>query len=164
VEQGSVKMLYNATELRHNFGLVTGNSLACMTTHGALLPPAVDEPDKPKNRLPKGNEMAHYLIQSGYTADAWNKLVKNPEDRTEAIRPVIEKLGGKLEGSWFAFGEHDLVLIVQMPDNVSAAAFALAAAAGGALRSFKTTPLLEYSEGLAALKLASKSGYRPPGK
>jgi uncharacterized protein with GYD domain len=108
--------------------------------------------------------MAHYLIEVGYTPEAWKGLLKKPEDRTKAIRPVIEKLGGSLDGAWFTFGDYDLVLIVQMPDNVSAAAFSLAAAAGGALRTIKTTPLLEITEGLGAMKLAAHAGYRPPGK
>src|SRR5206468_1438955 len=99
----------------------------------------------PKHRSSqrKGTDMAHYLIEVAYTSEAWKNLVKKPEDRTKAIRPVIEKLGGSLERAWFAFGDHDLILILEMPDNVSAAAFSLAAAAGGALRSLKTTPLLE---------------------
>ena len=51
-----------------------------------------------------------------------------------------------------------------MPDNVAMAAFSLAAAAGGALRSIKTTPLLDTTEGLGAMKRAAQAGYRPPGK
>ena len=108
--------------------------------------------------------MAHYLIQAGYTAEAWKQLVKNPVDRSEMIGSVVEKLGGKLEGVWFAFGDYDVVLIAQLPDNISAAAFAASSAAGGALRSFKTTPLLEVHEGVEALRRAAKTGYRPPGK
>ena len=107
--------------------------------------------------------MAHYLIEAGYTREAWKTLLKKPEDRTKAIRPVIEKLGGSIVGAWFAFGEHDLVIILEMPDNVSAAAFSLAAAAGGALRSIKTTPLMNISEGLGAMKRAAEAGYKPPG-
>jgi uncharacterized protein with GYD domain len=108
--------------------------------------------------------MAHYLMEVGYTPEAWKGLVKKPEDRTKAVRPVIEKLGGNLVGAWFAFGDYDLVIIAEFPDNVSAAAFSLAAAAGGALRSIKTTPLLAINEGLGAMKLAAQSGYKPPGK
>ena len=108
--------------------------------------------------------MPHYLIQASYTAEAWKSLLKKPEDRKEAIRPAIEKLGGKVVNSWYAFGEHDIVAIVEMPDNVSAAALSLAQMAGGALRSMKTTPLLELAEGLEAMKRAGQAGYRPPGK
>ena len=107
--------------------------------------------------------MAHYLIEAGYTREAWKTLLKKPEDRMKAIRPVIEKLGGSLVGAWFAFGEHDLVIILEMPDNVAAAAFSLAAAAGGALRAIKTTPLMEINEGLGAMKRAAQAGYKPPG-
>src|SRR5438874_8359726 len=111
---------------------------------------------------PKGKEiyMAYYLMEVGYAPEAWKTLLKKPEDRTKAIRPVIEKLGGSLEGAWFAFGDYDLVIIAQMPDNVSAAAFSLAAAAGGALRSIKTTPLMEITEGLGAMKRAAQCGYQ----
>src|SRR5438874_4342599 len=115
---------------------------------------------------PKGKEiyMAYYLMEVGYAPEAWKTLLKKPEDRTKAIRPVIEKLGGSIEGVWFAFGDYDLIIIAEFPDNVSAAAFSLAAAAGGALRAIKTTPLLAISEGIGAMKRAAQAGYRPPGK
>jgi uncharacterized protein with GYD domain len=71
-------------------------------------------------------------------------------------------LGGSIEGSWLAFGEHDVVLICKLPDSVSAAAFSMAAAAGGALKSTKTTPLLTQEEAVEAMKKAAKTGYRPP--
>jgi uncharacterized protein with GYD domain len=103
-------------------------------------------------------------MQVSYTPEAWRTLVKNPVDRTKAIRPAIEKLGGNLEGGWFAFGDYDIILVVRMPDNVSAAAFSLAAAAGGAVKTVKTTPLMDISEGIAAIKRAAKSGYKPPGR
>jgi uncharacterized protein with GYD domain len=108
--------------------------------------------------------MAHYLMEVVYTPETWKGLIKKPEDRTKAIRPVIEKLGGSLEGAWFAFGDYDIIVIAEFPDNVSAAAFSLAAAAGGAVRSIKTTPLLAINEGVGAMKLAAQSGYKPPGK
>ena len=107
--------------------------------------------------------MAYFLLQGAYTPEAWSTLVKNPVNRTEAVRPVVEKLGGSIESSFFAFGEYDLVLILRMPDNVSAAAFALAIAAGGAFKAHKTTPLMSTEEGLEALRKAGESGYRPPG-
>lgn len=104
--------------------------------------------------------MAHYLWQIAYSADGWAALVKNPQNRIDAIRPAVEKLGGKIESGWFAFGEYDIVSIVQFPDNVSAAAFAIAVAAAGSVKSFKTTPLLSVAEGVEALKKASGSGYK----
>ena len=68
----------------------------------------------------------------------------------------------RIEHASFAFGDYDLVAIVDMPSNVEAAAFSLAAAAGGAIRSIKTTPLLTTAEGIAAMKKAATSGYKAP--
>jgi hypothetical protein len=49
-----------------------------------------------------------------------------------------------------------------MPDNITAAAIAMSFAAGGAVKALKTTPLLTWSEGIKAMRKATKSGYRPP--
>ncbi|HEU4352376.1 MAG TPA: GYD domain-containing protein [Burkholderiales bacterium] len=106
--------------------------------------------------------MAHYMLQASFTSEAWAKMVNEPQNREQAIRPTIEKLGGKLIGYWFAFGEYDAVVIVQMPDNVSVAAASLAAAAGGSVKSVKTTPLLSVEEGMQAMRKAGEAGYRAP--
>ena len=107
--------------------------------------------------------MAYFLLQGAYTSESWKSLVNNPVDRVEAVRPVIEKLGGSVEGAWFAFGDYDVVLVMQMPDNVSAAAFSLAVAASGGFKAHKTTPLLTIADGVEAMKKAAGAGYRPPG-
>ena len=106
--------------------------------------------------------MAYYLIQAAFTPEAWAKLVKNPQDRRQAIAPMIEKLGGRLENYWIAFGDYDSVVIVQAPDNVTAAALSLAASAGGALKAIKTTPLMTSEEAMEAMRKAATAGYRPP--
>ncbi len=108
--------------------------------------------------------MARYLFQASYTSEAWAAQVSNPQNRIEVIRPVIERLGGRLECAYLAFGEYDVIGIMEMPDNVSAAAFSLAASAGGGVKAVKTTPLLTLEEGIEALKKAAGSGYRPPGR
>ena len=59
--------------------------------------------------------MPHFLTQVSYTDQAWQALVSNPQNRMEAIRPAIEKLGGRIVNSWFAFGDYDLVLISPLP-------------------------------------------------
>jgi uncharacterized protein with GYD domain len=108
--------------------------------------------------------MANYLLQVAYTPEAWATMVAHPHDRLDAVRPVIEKLGGKVLQGWFAFGDYDVVAILEMPTNVEAAALSLAATSGGAIRSLKTTPLLSIAEGIEALKKAGKSGYKAPSK
>jgi uncharacterized protein with GYD domain len=105
--------------------------------------------------------MPYFLHQVSYTSDALARLIANPQDRFEAVRSPIEKLGGKIKDSYFAFGQHDAVLITEMPDNVSAAAIALAFAAGGALRNCQTTALMTNAEALEAMRKASTCGYKP---
>lgn len=104
--------------------------------------------------------MPHYLQQVAYSTEGWEAVVRKPENRIEAVRPAIEKLGGKIESAWFAFGDYDVVLIVEMPTNVDATAIAMAFAAGGACKSVKTTPLLTIEEGVEAMRKASGAGYR----
>jgi uncharacterized protein with GYD domain len=106
--------------------------------------------------------MPLFLSQVAYNENGWQALVSNPQNRLEAIRPVVDKLGGRIVNAYFAFGDFDFVLIAEFPDNVSAAALAIAAAAGGAVKSIKTTPLLEAAEGLDAVRKAAASGYRAP--
>jgi uncharacterized protein with GYD domain len=105
--------------------------------------------------------MPHYLQQVAYSQEGWEALVANPENRIEAVRPAIEKLGGKIESAWFAFGDYDIIVIGEFPDNVSAAAAAMAFAAGGACKSVQTTPLISADEAVQALKRAKDCGYRP---
>ncbi len=106
--------------------------------------------------------MAHYLLQVAYTSEAWGAMIKNPQDRISVVSKVVQTLGGSVEGGWLSFGDYDTVAIMQLPDNVSAAAFSMAVAAGGACKSVKTTPLLSTEEAMAALKKATSTGYAPP--
>lgn len=105
--------------------------------------------------------MPHYLHQVAYSTEGWQAVVDNPQDRIEAVRPAIERLGGKIETAWFAFGDYDVVIITEMPTNVDAAAISIAFAAGGACKAVQTTPLISVAEGIQALKKAKDSGYRP---
>jgi uncharacterized protein with GYD domain len=127
--------------------------------HSAGVERGAGDREPQKERRP---QMAYYLVQAAYTAEAWAAMVQDPQNRAEVIRPVIDRLGGSLVGTWLAFGEYDVVAILQLPDPVSAAALSLAASAGGAVRALKTTPLLTMEEGMAAMRQAAGAGYRPP--
>jgi uncharacterized protein with GYD domain len=108
--------------------------------------------------------MAVYLMRFSYTPETWARLIQNPEDRRDAARTYIEKVGGSLQGFWYAFGEHDGYAIFEAPDNVSMAGVVLAIAGGGALASVETTVLMTVEETLEALGKASDIGYRRPGE
>jgi uncharacterized protein with GYD domain len=106
--------------------------------------------------------MAHYLLQTAYTAVGWAALLKDPQHRLEAIMPVVERLGGKVVNGWFTFGDYDLLVICDLPDDVSAAALSMAIAAGGAVKGVKTLPLMSFEDGLQAMKKAETAEYTPP--
>jgi uncharacterized protein with GYD domain len=108
--------------------------------------------------------MAHFLLQISYSREAWAALVLNPQDRAEAVRGPVENLGGKIERIWLAFGEDDVVGIIDMPNNIAAAAISIAFSAGGACKNVKTTPLMSIQEGMEAMKKAADCGYKPAHK
>ncbi len=99
--------------------------------------------------------MPLYMYQAAYTPESWAAQIKNPQNRVETVgRQACEAVGGKLVGGWLCFGDYDLVIIADVPDNQSMAAIALAVGAGGACKASKTTVLMTGTEGVAALKKA----------
>ena len=107
--------------------------------------------------------MAHYLITASYTGASWAAQIKNPQNRLEIVRPLFEKAGGSIESAFLSFGDSDLIVIVQFPDNVSVASVSMLLAASGAVTNLKTTPLMALEDGVKALKKAGSLSYSPPG-
>src|SRR3954466_4816172 len=104
--------------------------------------------------------MPKYLIEASYTLDGVKGVQSaGGSSRRDAVANVAESLGGRLESFYFAFGDHDVYTVLDLPDNESAAAVALAVnAAGGA--SVRTVVLLTPEEVDAAAKRSVD--YRPP--
>ena len=105
--------------------------------------------------------MPKYLVQASYSADGIKGVLeKGGSSRPEAIRPMVEALGGTVESFYFAFGDADAYVVLDMPDNVSVAAVAMTVNASGAVRA-KTTVLLTPEE----VDQASEKSvdYAPPG-
>src|SRR5580658_4512250 len=99
--------------------------------------------------------MPLYMYEAAYTAESLAAQLKNPQNRAEAVgRAACEAVGGKLVGSWYCFGEYDLIIVADVPNNESMAALALAIAAGGAVKSSKTTVLMSGDEAVAGMKKA----------
>ncbi len=109
--------------------------------------------------------MPHYLVQASYKPEAVVALAKSPQNRVDVVRGVVQRLGGTLETGGLMFGDFELQLVAfcNLPDNVTAAALAIAISTGGMVESVRTTPLLSGAEGLQALSKAANAGYRPPG-
>src|SRR2546423_1621576 len=90
--------------------------------------------------------MPKYLITGSYTPEGIKGLVKDKASgRRTVVQAALKQLKGKLESFHFAFGSDDVVLIVEVPDNIAAAALSAGVGASGMV-SIRTTPLLTIDE------------------
>jgi uncharacterized protein with GYD domain len=90
--------------------------------------------------------MPKYMWQVTYTSEgATGLLAEGGSGRRAAIEQMLVSVGGTLEAFYYTLGSDDLVVIGELPDNVSAAALSLTTAVGGAARS-RTTVLLTAEE------------------
>jgi len=108
--------------------------------------------------------MPQYLYQVAYTPESLAAQIKNPEDRLELVgKQLSAAVGARILGGGYSYGEYDVAVIVEAPDDVTMAAVAVAIAAGGAVKAARTTPLLNGAQWVAALRKAPavSAQYRP---
>jgi uncharacterized protein with GYD domain len=106
--------------------------------------------------------MPKYLLQASYSTEGLHGLDgDSASGRRADVQAAVQAVGGKMEAFYFAFGPDDVVLILDLPDNVTAAAISLGTSATGLVR-VRTTPLLTVEEVDQALQV--KMRYRPPGE
>jgi uncharacterized protein with GYD domain len=108
--------------------------------------------------------MPLYLTQFAYTAETWEAMTRNPEDRTSYLEGFCRELGGRLVGMYYAFGEYDGFVILEAPDEAAASAFAVAVAASGSMRALRTTTLLTPAQLVALLPKVAGVRFRPAGR
>lgn len=105
--------------------------------------------------------MPKYMIQANYTADGLKGvLAKGGSSRRDVVKSMASEMGGSLEAFYFAFGDSDAFVVLDMPDNISVAAAAMTVSASGAV-SAKTTVLLSPEDVDEAAK--KSVNYVPPG-
>lgn len=106
--------------------------------------------------------MAKYLFQARYNSEGAKGVLKEGgSGRRAAVEKVTASMGGTVEAFYFAFGETDAYVLVDLPDHVSAAAVALVVNASGAA-TVSTTILMTPEEVDEAAK--KHPMYRPPGQ
>lgn len=105
--------------------------------------------------------MPKFLIEASLTAEGVKGVQsEGGTARREAVGSAIESAGGQLESFYFGFGDHDVFVIADFPDNESAVAMALAVNSSGAV-STRTVVLLAPEQVDEAAKRSVQ--YRPPG-
>lgn len=108
--------------------------------------------------------MANYLIEVGYTPQSWSSQIDSQANVIDRITPALQACGGKLQCMYYAFGEVDLIGVIDFPSPEDAAAFGIAVGSSGALRLYRTTPLLSIDQGIESMRRASEARkvYTPP--
>lgn len=105
--------------------------------------------------------MAKYLISANYNQSGLEGLIaEGGSGRRVALNSAIESLGGTLEAMYYAFGDTDLYIIADLPDDTSAAAFSLQISGAGAINVDVTVLVTPETIDEAVKKNLS---YRPPG-
>lgn len=106
--------------------------------------------------------MPKYLVQASYAGEGLKGLLKEGgSSRRATVEAVVKGMGGALESFYYAFGEDDVLGVIDFPDNAAATAFSLAVNASGAIKA-RTTPLMTPEElDEAARKTVD---FRPPGQ
>lgn len=105
--------------------------------------------------------MAKVLWYGSYSVDGVKGLMREGgSGRRKAVEDLVASAGGKLEALYWGFGDNDVYVIADLPDNATAAAVSLAVGAAGAV-NLKTVALLTAEEMDAATK--KSVSYRPPG-
>jgi len=94
--------------------------------------------------------MAYFCHQVSFTTSAWNRVLQNTEDRFQTIRAPIESLGGKVLGAFFAIDSYDVLLLSELPEDVTAGALDIALFAGGDVAHIHSTRLLNAAQVLEA--------------
>jgi uncharacterized protein with GYD domain len=112
--------------------------------------------------------MTLYMYQASYTAKSMAAQLTEPHDPMEAIRPGLEELGATILAAGFPFGEYDVLIVYEAPDDVTAASVAMAVAAAGEVKSAKTTRLLSGQEWLESLRkhriVTTRKARQPPDR
>ena len=107
--------------------------------------------------------MPLYMSQVAYTREHLAALTKEPQDRTEAISAVAQKLGCRLLSFYYSFGEYDGVVIAEAPNETAMSAVLLAAISAGHIRASKTTQLLAPKDAVEAMRQAGTAAFKAPG-
>jgi uncharacterized protein with GYD domain len=107
--------------------------------------------------------MPQFLVQFRYVSRSVRALVDRPdEDHALGAAGLVESLGGKLLGYWYAFGEFDGVALIDAPDLDAAAAIAMAVGGSGETSRLQTTILITMNEASVARRKAATATHLPP--
>jgi uncharacterized protein with GYD domain len=107
--------------------------------------------------------MAKFAIFFTFKGDTIRGMMEHPSDRAAVVGGMLDSVGGKLQAYYLMFGDHDGMVIADVPDAASAATISLAVSASGAFAHIETTQLFDPGEMNDMLARAKDISYSPPG-
>jgi uncharacterized protein with GYD domain len=109
--------------------------------------------------------MPIFITQGRFTREYLKGGLAKPEDRHAAISRLCEQAGGKLLNLYFTLGQHDFLVVTDMPDAKAASVISLVAAGGGGIQEVVTTQAFTTAEAKDLFERAGKiaGAYKPMG-
>jgi uncharacterized protein with GYD domain len=119
-----------------------------------------------KRHQSREEKMPLFITYASYSHSGVKGLVNKPEDRSEAVKALIEKAGGKLVALYNTTGSNDVVLVSEFAEGSDAVAMGMAVAASGALSRIETVRAWTPGEFKGVVEKAARvvGAYAPPGK
>lgn len=94
--------------------------------------------------------MSHYILLINWTEQGINKI-KESSDRYSSFKASVEKAGGKMVGGYYTFGEYDVVIIIEAPNDETVMSLVLRVGSAGNVRT-KTLKAFTAEEGIKIIK------------
>ena len=109
--------------------------------------------------------MPKFIVTANYTADAVKGMLAKPADRAQAVKPLVDALGGKLIAFYMTTGRKDLLMILEGDDVTDVLAGLMVSAAGGVISNIETVRAFDSEEFTAIQKKAQSmvTKLNPPG-
>ena len=100
--------------------------------------------------------MISYLIQFSLSPAGWSEVLENPAAyRGDMLRGIVERFGGRIRDMWLTSGDCDCLVVLDLPDTVSAAAISIGYSATGRFKNIRVATLLTLEEGQKAILKAT---------
>ena len=107
--------------------------------------------------------MPIFVTQGRFTREYLKGGLAKPEDRHAVLSRACAAAGGKLLNMYFTLGQHDFLLVTEMPDAMTASVLILVAAGGGGIEQTVTTQAFTTAEAKVMFERAGKIAYKPMG-
>ena len=109
--------------------------------------------------------MTIYITRGNYSDHAFQGMLKQPEDRHDAVAKLFKAAGGKMLSIYLTMGEYDFLLIAEFDDEKDVLSALMVAAGTGGVRNLNTTVAMTTADARKAEDKARKiaKGFKPAG-